>query len=131
MNPATKTIQNKWVLVRKNAEQQYTYQLDDLSMMHAMFLGADIEDSSEGLTLRIRGPLNFPGVLRIAQDEEGQPMVIVDHEGQNVIIDWLHVNLDDPKNVLVQAVGISEDGSSVVVQHSLDLSGLGIPLDLA
>ncbi len=101
-------------------------------MMHAMFLGADIEDTSDGLSLRIRGPLNFPGVLRIAQDEEGQPMVLVEHEGQLVIVDWLHVNLDDPKNVIVQAVGISsEDGSSKIVQHSLDLSGLGIPLDMA
>lgn len=99
--------------------------------MHALFLGADIaEDTPGSLTLRIRGPLNFPSVLKIAQDEEGQPMVLVEHEGSLVIVDWLHVNLDVPSSVLVQAVGISaEDGSPRTIQHTVDLSGL--PLELA
>lgn len=122
------TVDLVWVLVRKDEDGTYNMKLEEVNFLHKMILGADLESTFDGsVSLKLRSPVSFEVDMKVVQDEDNNPMVVVPHEGEFAILNFLYVNLDEPKESQVHAFGIHATlGHSINAIRTVDLSGLPI-----
>ena len=118
-------IRLMWVLVRVAEDGSYVLSLEDVSLVHGLLLGADLENQDSGLVLKLRVPLNLETDLHLVQDELGLPMVVSSYANGTALIQTLYVDLADRANVQVHVHGMDmESGKAVHETKVVDLSGL-------
>ena len=101
---------------------------EEVNFLHKMVLGADLENSFDGsVNLKLRSPVSFQVEMKVVQDEDNVPMIVVPHEDDFAILNLLYVNVDEPKESQVHAFGIHASlGHPINAIRTVDLSGLPI-----
>ena len=123
--PSSMKIRLEWLLVHVDkVTGEYIFEFEDVSMMHAMFLGADLVESNGTWIMNLKVPLGED--LQITQDEDGSGMIVVQMDSGPAVLDRLYVDLTNKSAVEVLAKGLSMEGRSVEDTRVVDLSAFPI-----
>ena len=125
--PGNASLALKWVIVHtdETSPTGVSLKLEDVQMMHSLVLGADLENSPQGLLVKLRAPVTIESPLYMVQDETGSPMIYSNlPDGTTAIMERIYVNLAVPSDVEIIAEGLDmTTGAPVKVVRNMDLSG--------
>ena len=129
-DPKTNVISLEWLLVHVDkVTGSYIFETESVSMVHAMFLGADVSyDGPSGqYKMVLKAPIGADFDLQVSVDEDNQGMILAETAQGLSMLTALYVDLADKKNVVVYAEGLlMSTGASVEDTRIVDLSSFPI-----
>ena len=121
-------IRLEWLLVHVDkSDGHYIMEFEPVSMIHSMFLGADVSLDGSVYRMNLKAPIGADFDLQVSVDEDGQGMILTETSRGLAMLTSLYVDLADKKAVQVTAEGLLMDsGARVEELRVVDLSSFPI-----